>query len=217
VVFTAMKKNGSASPWRDARDRDQDRQAKREAVLRVAAQAFCENGVRATSLDDIADRLHITKPTLYYYFRNKDEILAECVRIGLEMIDGAIAEATGEGRTARDRLEAALTRYAEIMTMDFGMCITRIGESELPPPSRKAFRAHKRKIDERIRRLLEEGVADESISVADVRLAAFTVAGALNWIARWYDPAGPMRPDEIALACVNVLFYGLVPRGMPGS
>jgi AcrR family transcriptional regulator len=212
-----MKASGSASPWRDSKDKDHDRREKRDAVLRVAAEAFCENGVRATSLDDIADRLNVTKPTLYYYFRNKDEILAECVRIGLEMIDGAIADATGEGRSARDRLEAALRRYAEIMTMDFGMCITRIGESELPPPSRKAFRAQKRKIDERIRALIEEGVADGSISATDVRLTAFTVSGALNWIARWYDPAGPMQPAEIARACVNVLFQGLVPRADAGK
>jgi AcrR family transcriptional regulator len=207
-----MDAKQTASPWKDTKDREHDRREKREAVLRVAAQAFCENGVRMTSLDEIAERLNVTKPTLYHYFRSKDEILAECVRIGLELIDKAIAGASGDGRTARDRLEAALHRYAEIMTMDFGMCITRIGEAELPPPSRKAFRAHKRKIDERIRNLIEEGVADGSISARDVRLTAFTVSGALNWIARWYDPDGPLKPHEIARSCVDVLFEGLAPR-----
>src|SRR5688572_25248719 len=108
-----MRESRSASPWHGAKDKDPQRREKRDAVLRVAAEAFCENGVRSTSLEDIAERLNVTKPTLYYYFRNKDEILAECVRIGLEMIDGAVAEATGEGRNARDRLEAALRRYAE--------------------------------------------------------------------------------------------------------
>jgi AcrR family transcriptional regulator len=207
-----MVTRSAASPWKDPKGRESDRREKREAVLRTAAQAFCEQGVRATSLDDIAERLHVTKPTLYHYFRNKDEILAECVGVGLAMIDEAIAEVVGEDSSALDRLKAALHRYAEIMTMDFGMCLNRIGEAELPPASRKALRAHKRKIDERIRGLIEEGVADGSIRASDVRLTAFTVAGALNWIARWYDSEGPLTPDEIARTCVDVLVHGLAPR-----
>ncbi len=74
-----------ASPWAPAPDRELQRQAKRDAVLQAGAQLFNERGFHATSLDDIAARLGVSKPTLYYYVKNKDQILIECVRQGLEM------------------------------------------------------------------------------------------------------------------------------------
>ena len=50
-----MDAKQAVSPWKDTKDREHDRREKREAVLRVAAQAFCENGVRTPSLDEIAE------------------------------------------------------------------------------------------------------------------------------------------------------------------
>ena len=200
------------SPWKAQGAREAERQDKRRAVLMTAARIFCEKGVRNTSLDEIAEQLNVTKPTLYYYVRSKDEILAECVRIGLDLIEEAIAAADRAHLNALERLEAALQRYAKIMTMDFAMCVTRIGETELPPESRKALRSHKRKIDARIRTLIEDGVADGSIRARDPKIAAFIVAGALNWIAHWYDPDGPLTAADIADRAVDALMSGLAPR-----
>ena len=73
--------SAAASPWASVPDRQQQREAKRHAVLQAAAQLFNE-GFHATSLDDIAARLNVSKPTLYYYVKNKDEILLQCVRQG---------------------------------------------------------------------------------------------------------------------------------------
>ncbi len=58
------------------------RDEKREAVLRTAVQLFLEQGYHGTTLNDVAERLNITKPALYNYFRGKDEILYECWAIG---------------------------------------------------------------------------------------------------------------------------------------
>ena len=82
-----MPKRQAPSPWAPAAQRGQQRQIKRDAVLATAAQLFNERGFHATSLDDIAARLNVSKPTLYYYVKNKDEILIECVRNGLQMMN----------------------------------------------------------------------------------------------------------------------------------
>ena len=63
------------------------RDEKREAVLRTAVQLFLEQGYHGTTLNDVAERLNITKPALYNYFRGKDEILFECWAIGQERVD----------------------------------------------------------------------------------------------------------------------------------
>ncbi|GJD51369.1 HTH-type transcriptional repressor KstR2 [Methylobacterium crusticola] len=200
-----------ASPWKTRAGRAAERSRKRDAVLRIAARSFCEKGVRATSLDAIAERLNVTKPTLYHYFAGKDEILAACVLTGLAMIDAALAEAGGAH--ALDRLGSALRRYAAVMTLDFGRCASRVAETELSPAAREAFRARRRAVDARIRGLIREGMREGSIRPGDVALTASTVAGALNGIAHWYDPAGPLPADEVARRVVEVLLGGLAPTG----
>jgi AcrR family transcriptional regulator len=200
------------SPWPKREERAREREVKRDAVLRTAVALFNENGVRATSLADVAKALNVTKPTIYHYFSNKDEILFECVRRGVESIrDGAI-DVEKRGGTGLERLQAHMRNYALVMMNDFGMCVTRTADHELSYQSRARFRALKRETDVLMRRVVEEGMQDGSIAPGDPRLVTFTLAGALNWIARWYDPNGPMTPEEIAAGCVATLIQGIAPR-----
>ena len=90
------------SPWRNDRERQQPRSAKRDAVLSAAARLFTHRGFQGTSLDDIAQSLGVTKPTLYHYVANKEEILFECVRRGLGALRACIEEATERGLAGRD-------------------------------------------------------------------------------------------------------------------
>jgi AcrR family transcriptional regulator len=193
------------SPWPTREQRAEQREAKRDAVLRTAAALFQERGFSAASLDEVAARLNVTKPVIYRHFANKDQILFECVRMGLEQILEAAATAKAGPGKARDRLLALMRRYAVIMTEDAGMCVIRTGDHELSEPSRKQFRRLKRKIDRVIRSLIEEGIADGSIAPCDAKLTAFAIAGALNWIARWYRPNGGQSAEEVAAAMVALL------------
>ena len=201
-----------ASPWSRTLDREQERAIKRDAVLRVAAQLFNEFGYHATSLAMVAERLQITKPTLYYYVQNKEEILFECVRLGLELLRSAIAAAAASGGTALHKLEAAMHEYALIVTRDFGMCLIRVGEDPLAPEGRKKLRRLKAEIDHEFRTLIEQGIAEGSLAPCDPKLAAFTLAGGLSWIGRWFDPHGPLSAEDIARHSTAVLMNGLSPR-----
>src|SRR6266581_4701795 len=78
------------SPWRASRERQHDREVKREAVIRAAAHAFNHKGYHNTSLDDIAAALEVTKPTVYYYVTNKEQLLFECFVAGVEQIRTAL-------------------------------------------------------------------------------------------------------------------------------
>ncbi|WP_082522248.1 TetR/AcrR family transcriptional regulator [Ramlibacter sp. Leaf400] len=197
------------SPWTPGADRDRLRASKRQAVLRTAARVFNEKGFHATSLDELAERLHITKPTLYYYVKNKDEILFDCVSIGLQMLEDAIQAERARGGRAVDQLVAAMRSYVEIVTADFGMCVIRVGEDPLPPDSQRALRAFKAKLDAHFRELVRRGIEEGSIRPCDPKIAAFTLAGALSWIGRWYRPEGPLPPEEIARQCIGLLTSGL--------
>ena len=204
-----------ASPWASAPDREQQREAKRQAVLQAAAQLFNERGFHATSLDDIAARLNVSKPTLYYYVKNKDQILIECVRQGLDMMLAGIEASRAAGGKAIDQLMTCMQVYARIVTMDFGMCLIRVGDEQLPQGSRKELRRLKSAIDQEFRRLVAEGVAEGSLQPCDPKMTAFVIAGALSWIGRWYQPGGEYTPEQIAQQCIATLCDGVLRRVEP--
>lgn len=201
-----------SSPWKSRPDRARQRADKREAVLQTAVRHFNERGFANTSLDDVARALSVTKPTIYHYFSNKDEILFECLRLGLEGIREAADAAVATGGTGMERLVALVRAYALIKTRDFGICVSRTTDDQLAPESRDRFRAMKREIHEILQGVIADGVADGTIAAPDPRLAAFALAGSLNWITRWYVPGGEMSPEKIADGMVETLIRGLAPR-----
>lgn len=201
-----------ASPFRTPAQKEAERAAKRDAVLRAAVRMFNERGFHATSLDDVAASLGISKRTIYHYLANKDQVLLECITIGLQQLLEAAEQARGEPGDGRHRLMRFLRRYAEINMEDFGRCVIRTGAEALSPESMPRYRELKRQIDGAIRALIEEAVADGSIAPVDVKMAAFTLAGALNWPARWHDPEGELSAEAVARMLVDILAKGLDPR-----
>jgi AcrR family transcriptional regulator len=204
--------NLATSPFRSAEDRLRDRTRKREAVLRSAVRTFNDVGFQAASLDEVASNLGISKPTIYRYLGNKEQVLLECVTRGLQMLEFAAAEAKGRSGDGLTRLATFLRRYAEINMNDFGRCVIRTDDSILSADGRTHFRNLKRKIDQAMRELIAQGIADGSIAPLNVKLTAFTLAGALNWPARWHDPHGECSAEAIASSLVDVLLKGLTPR-----
>ena len=201
-----------ASPWRASRERLRDRQVKREAVIRAAAHAFNRKGYHNTSLDDIAAALEVSKPTVYYYVSNKEQLLFECFVAGIEPIRTACREVRLLKAPARERLKAVLRHYGEAVASEFGWCMVRAEDQDLSPAMSGHIKSLKSEIDQGIRRLLREGAQDGSIHPCDPKMAAFALAGALNWIAHWYRESQSLNGAEIAEAFIAVFENGLMPR-----
>ncbi len=212
VLPTKASATPAASPWRNRRKARSDRGIKREAVIRAAARAFNARGFHNTTLDDIAGALEVTKPTLYYYVENKEQLLFECFRAGLEPIRAAIRE-TGAGTVqARARLRVVLLRYAQAIASEFGWCMVRAEDQDLGAAMQKHVKALKSEIDQGIRRLIREGIADGSIGACDPKMTSFALAGALNWIAHWYRDDQSLSAEQVAERFVSLFEDGLRPR-----
>ena len=192
--------------------RRRDPETKREAVLHTAVQLFLEKSYARASLNDVAERLNITKPALYHYFQNKEQILLECYRLGVGMIDDSLNEIAARLATGLEKVEAFIYSYSNVMTVNFGRCVMRLDEGDLSEEARTEVRRYKRRIDRRLRGFIEEGIADGSITECDPKIAAFSIAGAVNWICEWYEPDGPLPAEEIASQFARTLTQGLVRR-----
>jgi AcrR family transcriptional regulator len=200
------------SPFRTREERNADREEKREAVLRAAVRMFNARGFHATSLDDVAASLGISKPTIYHYLGNKDQVLLECMTRGLDQLREAALSVRSTPGTGLDRLRIFLRRYAGVNMNEFGRSVIRTGPEALSAESAVRLQALKREIDDALRALIREGMDDGSITPGDVKMTAFTLAGALNWPGRWHDPTGPLSAEDVAHSMVDILIAGLAPR-----
>ena len=153
----------SASPWAASRERRRDREVKREAVIHAAAREFNRKGYHNTSLDDIAARLEVTKPTVYYYVTSKEQLLFQCFLAGVEPIRAAFREARAADVPARERLKAVLRHYGAAVASEFGWCMVRAEDQDLSPAMSRHIKSLKSEIDQGIRRLIREGMQDGSI------------------------------------------------------
>ena len=189
--------------------RRRDPVTKREAVLKTAAELFLEKSYGRTSLNDVARRLSVTKPALYHYFHNKEDILLGCYGWGTRLIEESLSEIADHDGTGLEKVEAFIHSYAHVMTANFGRCVMRLDEGDLSPDARAKVRSYKKKIDRRLRSFIQEGIKDRSIASCDAKIVAFAIAGALNWICMWYEPEGALSAQEIASQFARTLTRGL--------
>jgi AcrR family transcriptional regulator len=197
-------------PWKSFQVRKRNPNEKRDAVLLTAAHLFLEQGYRRTSMSELAKRLNITKPALYYYFHNKEEIVVECYRRGIAVIEAGLGDALVSHAAGFDKVKAYVEAYATAVVLhEFGRCVAMLDDGALSATTRREVRSLKRRIDETLRGYIEEGMKDGSIANCNAKIAAFAIAGAINWIGTWYQPGGPLSAAEIGEQFSLLLTEGL--------
>lgn len=208
----ARRSSSDQSPWVPFESRRRARDEKREAVLRTAVQLFLEQGYHRATLNEVAERLNITKPALYNYFRSKDDILFECWALGQERVDEFIAEINANGGTGLAKLRKLVRAYAGVMATDFGASLVRFDPRDLTDKNSRIVRAAKKSIDRTFRKYIAEGIADGSIKPCDPKLSAFAIAGSLNWIGHWFQRGGALSAEAIANEFAVRLTEGLAAK-----
>jgi AcrR family transcriptional regulator len=173
---------------------------------------FLERGFWRTSLNEVAEQLNITKPALYHYFHNKEEIYLECYRRGISMIQANLGRLRGLEGSGLEKVTGFIYSYAMVIAGDFGRCVVRQDDRELSPEARAEVRAYKREVDRHLRRFIEEGLRDGSIRACDVKLTAFSIAGAVNSLALWFEPGGDLTAEQVAAGFARVLTEGFAQR-----
>ena len=196
-------------------DRKRNPDGKRVAVLHTAVRMFLERSYGRTSMDDVAMQLNITKPALYHYFRNKEEILVEIYRLGTDLIDEMLDSIEADEKPGLDKVADFIAGYIRIITGDFGRAVIRLDDGELSKAGRKLVRGRKREIDHRLRAIIESGIRDGSIASCDAKIAAFILAGSIHGMAAWYEPAGPMKLSAITDQYVRILTAALASDRLP--
>jgi AcrR family transcriptional regulator len=199
--------------WRGAiQNRDEQFEMKRQVVLRTAARIFSQRGFHQTTLSDIADELHIAKPTLYHYFRSKDEILLQVQQLAIAQITDVAIDDHPTGTSGMEQLKAFVRRYMEMIVDDFGTCLIMTGILPLKDENRRLIRQGSKDIELMLREILRRGVEDGSIASADPKITAMFFFGVINWVPYWYNPEGRIDVEGLADHALAFLTGGLAPR-----
>jgi len=192
-------------------DKNADFDERKQMVLREAARAFVEKGVAKTSIDDIATRLNVTKPTIYHYVGNKENIILECLKQGSQGLAVFLDRIEEEDLTGMEKLRLLLRGYSESVADDFGQCLVSIDVKQLKPESVKAFGHSRGRFIHLVQDLIREGIEDGSMRNQDPVLSAYAIIGAFNFIPQWYFQEPDFNPESIFDGFVDLLGHGLKP------
>ena len=181
----------------------------RAGILTAAADLFRERGYRAATLDELAKRVGIAKPTLYGYFRSKEDLLAAIFHRTMSMFERDLLaiRTSGEGPAAQLRRVIRFHVGAVIAERSF-LAVFFGEETNLPPRLGRAIRRRKARYDRTVFAIVRDGVRKGEIRASNPRLLVFALLGMANWLYQWYDPAGEWNADAIADGFIELVESG---------
>ncbi len=155
-------------------------------MLRAAAQCFNLKGYSGTSLKDVANLLGLTDAALYYYVRNKEELVYQCYLRAADVAQDAMRRAVDEADTGIEQVRLYIRYHIELIVGETGPLAIMSEIPSLTPAHRDEILQRSRAHSKRFEAILERGIADGSIAPCDVRMTGNAIMGALNWIPKWF-------------------------------
>jgi TetR/AcrR family transcriptional regulator, cholesterol catabolism regulator len=187
------------------------RKATRDQILRAAADLFRERGYQASTVEHIAARLGMSKASLYIHFRAKEEMLAAISRETIEAFTRDLSLVLGSRLDPAEKLRRVVRQHVRFVIANRSFLTVFFGEeANLPPRFARSLAAQKDRYDKGVERIVLEGVRAGVFRDVAPRLVVFGVLGMLNWVHKWYNPAGRWGAEEISTAFLSLIEGGLL-------
>ena len=179
---------------------------KRERTITVACDLFYEKGYVNATLDDVADRLSVTKPFIYANFGSKAELLAEICRRGVLAASQSLDEVLGFQLGPKDTLRLFVERYVKaILEHQKNVAVYTREEKNLAPEDALALAALRKGFVGQFTEVLAEGQRRGEFSISDPGMAALAMIGSVSWATFWYHPGGRLGIDDISRSITELL------------
>lgn len=191
-------------------------QAKRTAILSRAAKLFNTKGARSTTLADVANRLGLTKTSLYYYVKTKEDLIYQCYSSAMARLHRSLDEVEQETNDPLERVIRAMERHIEIsldsLTDRGDYYAAPLELAVLPTAQREELEADYLRMFKRFRGYLRDGIASGVIQDCHTTSTARALLTALDWSFYWLYEMPESDANEAA-SVLRILFSeGLVPR-----
>jgi AcrR family transcriptional regulator len=202
--------NAALRAAKGAADGEQDRRAE---IYRSAARIFHRKGYHATSINDIAAAVGLTKAGLYYYIKGKQDLLFAIMGFAMDQLDDQVIEPARQQQDPQTRLETIVTRHARLITQDSSALTILVNELEgLLPDDRSDIIGRQRDyvdfIADTLAALRDEG----KVLGLDPTVGAFSLVGMILWISRWYRADGRLNGDEVVAEVTRMAISAVLNR-----
>src|SRR6185503_12662382 len=186
-------------------------------ILKSAAKAFRKLGYHGATVETIAAALRMKKGNLYYYFKNKEEILFACHQYSLDRLTQLLDAIEASAAAPDEKLRRLVSAFVHTILDELHGTALFLDLEALTPAHLKAVIVRRDRFDRGLRRVLEEGIASGLFAGpgsgdTDVKLITFAIMGAVNWIPRWFKPEGAATSQEIADRFAGFFVTGLRTR-----
>ena len=180
-------------------------------VYRTAAQIILRKGYDATSINDIANALGMTKAGLYHYINGKKELLFDIMNFGLDELDEEVATPARSIADPRARLRFIIASHAQLVTRGQGAITILVDEiTALTPAQNRMITRRKREYFNRLRDVLNELKSAGKLHDVDTTVATFSLLGMINWLSRWFRQDGDLTQEQVAEQIAKIALHGLL-------
>jgi len=193
------------------------KEARIDHIYRVAAGIMCEKGYDATSMNDIADAVGLTKAGLYHYLRGKEDLLFQIMTFGMDKVDEDVIFPARSVEDPEERLHTIVERHSKRI-LEVGGAVTLVLEETyaLTPAHRRIIQARKRDYFELIRRTLDDLAVEGKLRRVNTTVATFALLGMVLWISRWHKRDGKLRTEDALPSLVEIAMNSVMSRrGQP--
>jgi AcrR family transcriptional regulator len=186
----------------------------RQEILRTAARLFQQRGYDATSMNDVAAALKLSKGGLYHHFQSKDEILFEIMNHAMEITQERVLNPVRAISDPEERLRALIRLHIEVVLSprDREITVMLHENHPLPPALRKRINARKKDYIHFLESLMTEvqnKAQHQTRGKVSPRAAAFALLGMINWIYQWYKPEGELQARNLIPQFTDLIFGGI--------
>ncbi len=186
--------------------------ATRVDILKAAAKSFRRLGYHGATVEQIAAALQMKKGHLYYYYRNKEEILFACHQYSLDQLTQLLDEVNRSELGPDEKLRRLIAAFVHTILDELHGTALFLDLEALGPAHLKTVIARRDRFERGVRRILEDGIESGRFASGNPKLLAFALFGAVNWIPRWFKPEGPASSQLIADVFANFFIRGLQSR-----
>lgn len=185
----------------------------RQEILRAAARLFQQQGYDATSMNDVAGALKLSKGGLYHHFQSKDEILYHIMSHAMDITEERVINVARRVEDPSERLRTLIRLHIGVVLSEEDREITvMLHENHpLPPALRRKINGRKKDYVHFVENLIADVQRQHnSTSTVTPRAAAFALVGMINWIYQWYKPGGALSGEAIFRQFTDIFFRGAV-------
>jgi len=189
----------------------------KKKILETASELIRERGYANVTLDQIAERLHISKVSIYHHWTGKNEIIFDLHRVAYKIAIESLDKIVGDIDSADSKFRRAIENHVSQVV------VTGIGPM-LPQQDWLVVSRHKNEIvklrdtyEDMLCQIIHEGIRKGIFKRIDVKLLVYTIVGASNYTWVWYSPRGSMTPKEIAGHMSDFILSGIMSASRAGK